>query len=92
MKKVKLEAHTSDSTILIGYVDDEPATLNNSVEVILESFGDLYLSIIDDNLDLLTEANMTVQDLTSCPVLQNWEGILAVTGTHENGEHEEYII
>lgn len=92
MKKVKLVAQTSDSKILLGFVNDDPATLYDSVKAILESFGDLYLSIIDDNLDLISEANMTVKDLTSCPVLQNWEGILSVTGIHENGKHEEFII
>ena len=91
MKKVKIEAHTEDAIILIGHVPYDPSTLSRNVKKVLDAYGDLYLTLIDANVDLLSSAEFTVADLTDCPILQNWEGILAVTGTYPNGEHTQYF-
>ena len=94
MQRVKIEAHTEDATILLGYVSYDPSTISEgrcNVKKVLDAYGDLYLILIDANVDLLSSPEFTVADLTDCPILQNWEGIHAVTGTLPNGEQTEYF-
>jgi hypothetical protein len=85
--KLKLELETQEADrILIGYVN----TIEE-VEPLLENLGDVYAKVIDENISLLSEDNMSIEELTSCPIIQNWEGAMAVIGTWSQGNQEELI-
>ena len=82
--KLKLELETANyDRVLIGYVKSE-----DDAHLIIEHLGNMYSQLVDENISLLSEENKTIEELTSCPILQEWEGCQAIVGTWEQDGKE----
>jgi len=77
VRTLKLELETAEyKKILIGFVESEDAA-----HELIDNFADLYHKLIDENISTISDGKATIEELTSCPILQEWEGSQAIVGT-----------